>query len=139
MNKLIIIGNLTSEPTVHSATTSNGERVNVCSFAVAVNRRGNGGNVADFFRVSAWRGLGDTCAKFLHKGKKVCVEGSVSVSTYSASDGTPRGNLEVTATSVEFLSPANEQRGEAYDSDVHYNAPTQTSFTDVSGIEEPPF
>ncbi|HIU18936.1 MAG TPA: single-stranded DNA-binding protein, partial [Candidatus Limiplasma stercoravium] len=63
MNKLTIIGNLTRDPELR--TTSTG--VNVCSFTVAVNRRrsAQGGNQpeADFFRVSAWRQLGENCAK----------------------------------------------------------------------------
>lgn len=105
MNKLTIIGNLTRDPELR--TTSAG--VNVCDFTVAVNRRNkkesqNGQPEADFFRVSAWRERGEICAKYLTKGKKVCVIGPVSVRTYQASDGTTRASLEVTADEVEFLS-----------------------------------
>ena len=103
MNKLTIIGNLTKDPELR--TTSSG--VNVCTFTVAVNRKKREGQEqeADFFRVTAWRERGDTCAKFLQRGKKVCVVGPVSVSTYTGNDGTTRANLEVTADDVEFLSP----------------------------------
>ena len=103
MNKLTIIGNLTGDPELR--TTSTG--VTVCSFGVAVNRRKQQGREpeADFFRVTAWRERGELCAKFLQKGKKVCVVGPVSVSTYTARDGSTRANLEVTADEVEFLSP----------------------------------
>ncbi len=109
MNKLTIIGNLTRDPELR--TTPNG--VNVCDFTVAVNRRtrrdGQGGQPeADFFRVSAWRALGENCAKFLSKGRKVCVIGPVSVRTYQGNDGVTRASLEVTADDVEFLSPRSE-------------------------------
>ncbi len=112
MNKLTIIGNLTRDPELR--TTSTG--VNVCDFTVAVNRRQrrdaqNGQPEADFFRVSAWRERGELCAKYLAKGRKVCVIGPVSVRTYTGSDGTTRANLEVTADEVEFLSSRND--GEA--------------------------
>ena len=112
MNKLTIIGNLTRDPELR--TTSAG--INVCDFTVAVNRRvrrdaQNSQPEADFFRVSAWRQLGENCAKFLAKGRKVCVVGPVSVRTYQASDGTTRASLEVTAEDVEFLSSRND--GEA--------------------------
>lgn len=102
MNKLTIIGNLTKEPELR--TTTNG--VNVCSFTVAVNRKKKveGQPEADFFRVSAWRGLADLCANYLAKGKKVCVIGSVSVRAYE-SNGKAGASLEVTADEVEFLSP----------------------------------
>ena len=88
----------------------------MCSFSVAVNRRGRRdaqGNQpeADFFRVTAWRALGENCAKFLSKGRKVAVTGSVRVSTYQAQDGTTRASLEVQADDVEFLSPRGEGEG----------------------------
>ena len=108
MNKLTIIGNLTRDP----ETRTTGTGINVCSFTVAVNRRRSTQNgnqpEADFFRVSAWRQLGENCQRYLAKGRKVCVMGPVSVNTYTANDGTTRATLEVTADDVEFLSPRGE-------------------------------
>ena len=106
MNKLTIIGNLVREP--ENRVTSGG--INVCDFTVAVNRRkkGEGQQEADFFRVSAWRQLGENCGKFLHKGSKVCVVGPVSVRTYQTNSGETRASLEVTADDVEFLSSKSE-------------------------------
>ena len=118
MNKLYIIGNLTRDPELR--TTSTG--LTVCSFTVAVNRRRSsqdGQPEADFFRVTAWRQLGETCAKYLQKGRKVCVVGSVSVSTYTGNDGQTRASLEVTADDIEFLTPRNE----AGESVPQYSAP----------------
>ena len=102
MNKLTIIGNLTKDPELR--TTPNG--VNVCKFTVAVNRknRRDGEPEADYFEVTAWRERGETCAKYLSKGKKVCVIGAVSVETYTANDGTTRAKMKQTADEVEFLS-----------------------------------
>ena len=112
MNKLTIIGNLTRDPELR--TTSTG--LNVCSFTVAVNRRRSANSnqpEADFFRVTAWRQLGENCQRYLAKGRKVAVVGPVSVSTYTANDGTTRASLEVTADDVEFLSSRNEDAGYA--------------------------
>lgn len=103
MQKLMIIGNLTNEP--ESRTTPNGKTV--CNFTVAVNRRrkAEGQPEADFFRVSAWGVTGENCQKFLAKGRKVCVTGTVSSRAYTAQDGSARASLEVMADEVEFLSP----------------------------------
>ena len=110
MNKLMIIGNLVRDPEVR--TTASG--INVCTFTVAVNRRAKGDSqAADFFRVSAWRQLGDNCSRFLAKGRKVAVVGEVSVSAYTTQNGETRANLEVNAQDVEFLSPRAEQAEEA--------------------------
>ncbi len=125
MNKVFIVGNLTRDPELR--TTQSG--VSVCSFTVAVNKR-LGADAkhpeADYFRVTAWRGLGENCAKFLAKGRKVAVTGAVSVSTYEGKEGT-KATLEVTADDVEFLSP----KGEASESTA---APEQRS----KEIELPP-
>ena len=114
MNKLFIIGNLTRDPEMRSTSTGD----SVCSFTVAVNRRRAsnaeaGQPEADFFRVSAWRQLGENCNRYLAKGRKVAVVGSVRVSTYTAQDGATRASLEVNADDVEFLSPRGEGEGGA--------------------------
>ena len=107
MNKLTVIGRLTKDPDLRA--TSSGDKV--CSFTVAVDRRGKkqeGRQNADFFNVSAWRVLGENCHKYLSKGKMVCVIGPVSVRTYQANDGSTRAVMEVQADEVEFLSPKGE-------------------------------
>lgn len=120
MNKVILIGNLTRDPESRTVSTYNGD-VSVCSFTIAVNNRrgrqqnGDNGNAqqsdATFFRITAWRQLGENCARYLAKGRKVYVSGPVSARTYQANDGTTRVSLEVTADEVEFLSSRND--GEA--------------------------
>ena len=143
MNKLTIIGNLTRDPELR--TTAAG--VNVCDFTVAVNRRqrrdaqNNGQPEADFFRVSAWRERGELCAKYLAKGRKVCVIGPVSVRTYTGNDGTTRASLEVTADEVEFLSSRNDGEAGGYTAPATPEVPSADSqaagFTAVETDELP--
>lgn len=110
MNKLTIIGNLTKDPELR--TTASG--INVCNMTVAVNRRRAGSDPeTDFFGVSVWRGLGESCAKYLRKGAKVCVIGAVGVRTYQTNSGETRAVMEVNADDVEFLSGRNENRQES--------------------------
>lgn len=104
---MTIIGNCVKDPELR--TTPSGKQV--CSFTVAVNRRKKveGYPDADFFRVNAWDQLGEVCQKFITKGKKVCVIGSVGVHTYTNQKGETVANLEVLAREVEFLSPRQEE------------------------------
>ena len=103
MVRLEIHGNLTRDPELRQ--TYNG--IDVCTFSVAVNRRRvqEGQPDADFFRVTAWREIGKSCAQYLKKGRKVCVEGTASLDTYER-DGKTYASMEISAESVEFLSPA---------------------------------
>jgi len=112
MDRIEFIGNLTRDPELR--TTQSG--INVCSFSVAVNKpltkaqRDAGQQpTAKYYRVSAWRELGDNCSKYLAKGRKVYVSGTVDVSTYTGNDGMVHANLEVTANEVEFLTPRDAQ------------------------------
>lgn len=98
MNKLFLIGNLTKDP--ETRTTPNGKTV--CNFDIAVNdRQGN----ATYFRISAWSQLGESCQKYLSKGKKVSVVGPVSARAYTDRNSNANVSIEVTANEVEFLSP----------------------------------
>ena len=106
MNSITIIGNLTKNPELRS--TQDGTQV--CGFTVAVNRpktRNNPEPGADFFNVNAWRGLGENCAKYLEKGRKVAVVGRISLRTWEK-DGKHGASLEITAEDVEFLSSRTE-------------------------------
>lgn len=129
MNKIILIGNLTRDPELR--TTPNG--YSVCDFTIAVNdRRGRnqqqGGQQQDnaqFFRVSAWNKTGESCAKYLAKGRKVFVSGPLTARTYQANDGTTRVSLEVSADEVEFLSSRNDDAA----APGGYSAPAAPSVT----------
>lgn len=102
MNRIFLIGNLTRDVVLR--TTPQGKQV--CSLDIACNRRKKveGQPEADYFRVNAWNALAETCAKYLSKGKKVAVIGSVSLSKREFG-GKFYASLEVLAEDVEFLSP----------------------------------
>ena len=107
MQRITIIGNLVADP--ETRTTSSG--TTVCSFTIAVNRRfanADGERQTDFFRINAWRQLGEVCAKHLSKGKKVAVVGELQARLYDAKNGEKRMSLDVAADEVEFLSPAEK-------------------------------
>ena len=128
MNRLTIIGNLTRDP--ETRTTQSGKTV--CTFTVAVNRRGSGQQEADFFRVSAWNALGENCGKYLTKGKKVAVVGSVSVETFESNkDGKTYSTLQVMASEVEFLSTAGTAQ------EAPANTDDQTGFSKVESDDLP--
>ena len=80
MNKVFLIGNLTRDPEL--SETQSG--VAVCRFGIAVNRRSgtsDGERKADFYNVTAWRGLGETVARYAKKGNKVAVIGNIELRT----------------------------------------------------------
>jgi len=65
---------------------------------------------ATWLDVVAWDRQAELCAQFLSKGKKVAIEGRLSVSGWETREGEKRTKLEVVAFRVEFLSPRDEQQ-----------------------------
>ena len=110
MNKVILIGNLANDP--EARTTQSG--ISQSTFRIAVQRRfanAQGVREADFLTVVAWRQTADFCNRYLSKGRKVAVEGSMQVRSYDAQDGSKRYVTEIIADNIEALSSRNEDGG----------------------------
>ena len=104
VNKMIIIGNLGSEPEMRF--TPNGNPVT--SFRVATNWRyttsqGERREETEWFTVVAWRKQAESCNQYLTKGQKVYVEGSLRTRSWEGQDGQKRWRVEVIANRVLFL------------------------------------
>lgn len=109
MNRVELIGNLADE--LKLTVTPNG--VSVCSFRLAVQRRfanQQGVREADFLNVVAWRQTGELCAKYLAKGRKCGICGSIQTRSYEAKDGGRRYVTEIIADEVHFLGGGQQKR-----------------------------
>lgn len=142
MNKAFLIGNLTRDPELRNTTSG----IPVCSFSIAVNRRfktAGGQQETDFINVVAWRQLGELCARYLQKGRKVSVVGAIQTRTYEAQDGTKRNAFEVVADEVEFLNSPQQQSGADAHTQMHpgdpagFAPPSESGFTQMDDDELP--
>ena len=69
LNRIVVIGRLTRDPELRST----GSGVAVATFTVAVDRRfpnSRGEKETDFIPVVVWRGLAETCGRYLSKGRQ---------------------------------------------------------------------
>ncbi len=110
MNKVFLIGNLARDPELRN--TSNG--IPVCTFSLAVSRRfksANGTNETDFLNIVVWRGQAESCAKYLKKGSKAAISGSIQTRSYEV-DGVKRYATDIVADEVQFLSNRSSEAGE---------------------------
>lgn len=112
LNKVQLIGNLTSEPEVRE--TPNGQKV--ATFSVATNRKWKDASGmlqedTEFHNCVAWRGLADIAEQYMHKGKKVYVEGYLKTRSWDDTTGTKRYKTEIVADNVILLSAAGGSEG----------------------------
>jgi len=104
LNKVMIIGNLGSEPEMRF--TPNGNPVT--SFRVATNRvyttsDGERRQETEWFTVVAWNKLAEQCNQFLTKGRLVYAEGRLRTRTWEGQDGQKHSRTEIVANRVTFL------------------------------------
>ena len=106
MNKVFLIGNLTRDPEL--STTGSG--VKFCRFTLAVSRSysRDGKRETDFLLVVVWSDEADNSARYLKKGSKAAVSGSVQTRSYDTQDGSRRYVTEIAADEVQFLSTRND-------------------------------
>ena len=145
MNKVYLIGNLTKDPEMRATQLG----VSVCNFSIAVGRRfkdSEGNQQTDFFDIVAWRQLGDLCGKYLRKGKKVAITGSIQTHRFTDKNGVTRTGWDIIADEVEFLTPQDtgmqremehrieERRAIAQEPEY---APADKGFTTVEDEELP--
>ena len=143
MNKVILIGNLANDP--EARTTQSG--VSQSTFRIAVQRRfanAQGVREADFLTVVAWRQNADFCNRYLTKGRRVAVEGSIQNRSYDAQDGSKRYVTEIIADSIEAVGGREEASGGPRPRDngptpppARPAAPAMNDFTEVDDDELP--
>jgi len=133
LQKITLIGNLGSDPemrytdqgvpvtnfrmatTVQISKTLPGGGERPCPEGWKESYNGNSWEYTTWWRVATWRGLAETCNRFLKTGRKVYVEATMSGDVvngimeprvFEDNSGKHRASYEVTATVVKFLDSA---------------------------------
>jgi len=137
-NKAILGGRLTSDPEVK--TTQSGTPV--CSFSIAVNRRGakDGQQQSDFITCVAWKERAELIGKYFHKGSSICIVGELQTRKWQDNNGNNRSATAVIVNEVCFVDSKsdNHSAGTTYMPDVYKNEP-KPSFADMDDDSDIPF
>lgn len=133
LNRVMVIGNLGSDPEVRS--TSGGTRV--ATLSVATNRRwtdgsGNEKTATEWHRAVLWEGLADVAEKYLEKGDRVYLEGSLRYRQWEGKDGQTRYATEIHVRELIMLGSAGEGRREAGRGTARRGAPAGDDGGDFS-------
>ena len=129
MNVFFGIGRLTADPIIG---TTSGTGVSVARYTLAIPCCRTGEQQAtDFIRCKAFGKGADFAAKYLRKGQRVAVRGSLQVSKYEK-DGTPQTMVEVVVAQQEFCD-APRKKQEDPDDDRDF----PESLEEVTGVEVP--
>lgn len=100
INRVVLSGNLGGTPKLYAAS---GEKKAMVTFSLAVNRGRE--QEPDWFRVTVFDKLAESCAEHLSKGDKVTIDGRLTTSTYEQ-NGEPRTSIQIVAGNVDFARVA---------------------------------
>ncbi len=111
MNKVIMMGRLTRDPEVRYSQGSSSTAVG--RFSIAVDRRfkREGQPDADFFNCTTFGRQAEFVEKYLKKGTKVVISGSVQNDNYTDKDGNQRYSVQIICDDIEFAESKNAQGG----------------------------
>jgi len=111
MNVVLLTGNLVRDP--EKTYTNSG--LAVTRFTIAVNRnyakKTEGGQDADFIRITCFDKRAEFVEKYLTKGRKVGVEARVQTGSYQGKDGNTVYTTEFIANNIEFLDSKRDTEG----------------------------
>lgn len=113
INKVMIAGNLTRSPELRS--TQGG--TSVLTFGVAVNDRrknpqtGEWEDHPNYVDCALFGKRAETISKFIDKGSKVAIEGSLRYSSWER-DGQRRSKLEVIVDEIEFMTRQSDSKAQ---------------------------
>jgi len=123
---VIIAGNLGRDPEMRYLPSGKA----VTNFSVATSEKWTGqdgqkNEVTTWWRVSTFGKLAEVSNEYLKKGSKVLIEGKIKVDpatgspkVYEKKDGTSGTSLELTASTVKFLSSRNGESHSAEQDEV---------------------
>lgn len=107
MNKVMLMGRLTRDPEVRYGQSGN--QTAVARFSIAVDRRfkREGQPDADFFNCTAFGRQAEFVERYLRKGTKMVVIGSIQNDNYTNREGQKVYSVQIVVDELEFAESKN--------------------------------
>ncbi|MGI9039192.1 MAG: single-stranded DNA-binding protein [Gemmatimonadota bacterium] len=109
LNKAQIIGNLGADPEIRSTTS--GTRVATLSVATSRSwndREGQRQEKTEWHRVVCWDKLAEICEKYLKRGDRVYIDGSIEYRQWEGQDGQTKYTTEIRAREMIMLGGSGD-------------------------------
>ena len=129
INRVILVGRLTRDPELKS--TNSGSYF--CKFTLASNRSiyrkdQEPKEEVGFFDCVAWGKQAEVISKYVQKGRRVGIDGSLRFSSWENAEGKKQSKVEVFVENFQFLDPKGADRppAQSFDDDMAMGAVTGT-------------
>lgn len=133
MNKVILMGRLTRDPQVNYSQNQDGTSMAIARYTLAVARRTRD-NEADFIGCVAFGRAAEFTEKYLSRGIKVIVTGSIRTGSYTDRDGKKVYTTDVIVEEQEFA----ESKNASTNTTSQENGQNTGTYTDADGFMQIP-
>jgi single-strand DNA-binding protein len=113
INRVVLVGRLTQDPELRELPS--GQSVSNLRIACNSVRRDADGEYEQrphYFDVATFAGLAETVCRYLHKGRRVAVDGRLDWREWETAEQQRRQAVSVVAESVQFLDSASSEHGD---------------------------
>ena len=118
LNKVLLIGNVGSDPEVRylEGNNGNGGSAKVATIRLATSERfrdrsGEQRENTEWHNVVAWRNLADLAENFIRKGTQIYVEGRIRTREFTDQTGAKRYRTEIVADNIQLLGKRGDNPG----------------------------
>ena len=139
VNKVILVGNLGRDPEIRYSQQGNA----IVNFSIATSEEWFDKNTnqkqerTEWHRIVVFGKMGETCEKYLSKGRQVYVEGKLRTSSYEK-EGQTHYSTDIVASTVQFLGNRQDAGGSGgpyQGSSGHSQDSSQGSFQEDSNFQ----
>ena len=107
MNKVFLSGNLTRDVEVRYSQSGKA----FAKLGIAVNRPFSKEKEVDFFNLTAFNKTAEFCGRYMTKGTRVLVEGTIQTSNYENKDGSKVYGVDILIENIEFAGSKRADSG----------------------------
>jgi single-strand DNA-binding protein len=140
MNKVFLIGNLTKDPEIKTAITQGtGQPLKIANLSMAVNERKNkdGTVKVQYFNLTAFDKTAEIIEKFVKKGHKICITGSLQNRSWDKPDGSKAYATDILIQELEMLTTKMEADRLMADNIANPQPASNSSYSAPSHAQEP--
>lgn len=126
MNLVVLMGRLTDEPKVYQSQSGS----KIVKYTLAIDRysKEKDNKSTDFINCITFGGTADFAEKYLHKGTKIAVNGSIKTGSYEK-DGRKVYTTDIWVTNHEFCE--SRSASQAQQAPTQQTLPTVESFNNL--------
>lgn len=127
INKVILIGNVGADPDYRAL--DGGNRVVRLRLATTEKYKTNDGTKeqTEWHNIEAWQNLADIIDKWVKKGDKLYIEGSIRTRSYKDKDGAEKFAMSIIAKEIKILSPKEAPKEKVWEGQPVTPRPAQAA------------